>query len=188
MLHPYAKEKVEGAVREWQEEKRDRLFDLVLHYFENGLWYETGRWFVRGYDQEDLVQIGCLSVLRAMSDWSERKGTSFKTHAWNYIKHDLQDLKSVSIVRENRISEQIWDTEILGDLLEDDNDEIAEVICKYEIERLPLTDRERVVLEGLIGGREKQEIAEKLGLSAMAISWEVKALKKNEELKKLLCL
>jgi RNA polymerase sigma factor (sigma-70 family) len=187
MLHPYEKEKVEGAVREWQEEKRDKLFDLVLHYFENGLWYETSRWFIRGYDQEDLVQIGCLAVLRAMSDWIERKGTSFKTHAWNYIRRDLQDLKSVSAIRESKISEQIWDTEILGDLLEDDGDEIADAMCKYEIERLPLTDRERVVLEGLLRGREKQEIAEKLGLSPMAISWVVKDLRGNEELKELLC-
>jgi RNA polymerase sigma factor (sigma-70 family) len=182
----YDKEKVEGAAREWQKEARDKLFDLVLRFFEDGLWYETGKWYIIGYDQEDLVQIGALSVLRALDTWREEK-SAFKTHAWNLIKRDLQDLKSVSMTRERRISEQLWDPEILGDLAIDSSEDFKEVLCRYEIERLSLTERERVVLEGLVQGQAKQDIAKKLDLSSMAISWVVKDLKANKKLKELLC-
>jgi len=186
MSQSYDQVRVESAVRKWQEKERDKLFDLVLSFFENGLWYETGRWCIMGYDQDDLVQIGCLAILRAMDTWDPAKGCTFKSHAWNYVKRDLIDLKATSSVREATVSEQLWDTEILGDICEDESDAYEDIICRYEIERLPLRERERVVLESLIEGEDKQDIAKKLGLSPMTISWDVKGLKSNRALQELL--
>jgi RNA polymerase sigma factor (sigma-70 family) len=182
----YDKDEVEDAVLQWQEKREDRLFDKILSFFENGLWYETGRWYIRGHDQEDLVQIGCLSILRSMEDWNPKGKASFKTHAWNYIKRDFQDLKSISVVRENRIQEQTYDTEIIEDILGAEPGNFKEVLCWYEIEKMPLSERERRVVKGLLGGYEKQDIAKGLKVSPMTVSWTIKDLREKVCLKKFL--
>jgi DNA-binding NarL/FixJ family response regulator len=72
-------------------------------------------------------------------------------------------------------------TEEIESVLGRDNEEKELFELNYDIERLPMTDRQRQLVKGLLLGKEKQEVAKEMDLSGSAITWEVKALKENEE-------
>jgi DNA-directed RNA polymerase specialized sigma24 family protein len=164
----------------------ESLFNQIRSKFEAGISYECSRWYVISYAPEDLVQECMLALSWAAKSWDGTRNANFNTYAWRCVKNCLQDVRNGgSVNREMKVDQAVWDTDWIDLIAFDTANDQAKVDFDYDVERLPITERQRVVLQGLRQGLLKQEIAASLKLSPMAISWEVIALRKSKEVQNL---
>jgi len=55
----------------------------------NGLIYNIIGKFFKGFDTEDLYQVGVLGVIKAYNNYKKDKGASFSTYAYKYIYGEI---------------------------------------------------------------------------------------------------
>ena len=55
----------------------------------NGLIYNIIGKFFKGFDTEDLYQVGVLGVIKAYNNYKKEKGASFSTYAYKYIYGEI---------------------------------------------------------------------------------------------------
>ncbi len=81
----------------------DELTNIILE--NQGLIYETMKYFKNYNNKDDLYQVGCIGFIKAYKNYKEDKGCKFTTYAFTYILGEMKKL-----VREDKgikISNQI---------------------------------------------------------------------------------
>ena len=185
---PLSREEEERYLKlysEGDEEARNILIErnlrLVAHIVKK--YNNTGK------DTEDLISIGTIGLIKAISTYDLAKGTRLATYAARCIENEiLMTIRSLKKTKsELSLNEPIGmdkeGNEInLLDILGSDVDEILdEVHLKIQIKNLYrainkiLKDREKVIIElryGLIDGtcKTQREIAAILGISRSYVS------------------
>lgn len=192
---PLSEDEEKNYLKEFKdgdEEARNRLIEhnlrLVAHVVRK---YENS-----GEDVEDLISIGTIGLIKAISTFDEEKGVRLATYAARCIENEvLMHLRNIKKTKQEvYIYEPIgYDKEgneiALIDVLTNDNEIIDLVDAKLQEDKIKsrmgvLTSRERQVIEmryGLFSGikETQREIAKKLGISRSYVSRiEKRALKK----------
>ena len=157
-----------------------------------------------GYDSEDLISIGTIGLIKAISTFDNEKGARLATYAARCIENEILMQIRSSKKTQNEVSLQDpigVDKEgneiALIDVIENDNESVLDKVeLKIQVKKLynlmksVLKGREKTVLElryGLLNGSGKtqKEIAKMLGISRSYVSRiEKKAINKlSNELK-----
>lgn len=165
-------------------EARQKLIEhnlrLVAHIIK--------KYYSNANDQDDLISIGTIGLIKAVSSFNGSKGTRLATYAARCIENEIlmyfRSLKKSS--QDVFISDPI-DTDKDGnvltllDVIADDSSIIDDIDTKIKIDRLgkyindALSPRERLIIElrfGL-GGRQpltQREVAQKLKISRSYVS------------------
>ena len=165
-------------------EARDVLIErnlrLVAHIVK--------KYFTQNADQEDLISIGTIGLIKGISSFDPSKGARLATYAARCIENEiLMYLRKNSGQRsEISIDEPLntdWDGNelLLSDILGTDGEEVYRpleesvdrALLRRAIEKLP--ERERLIITlrfGLESGNEQtqKEVADRLGISQSYIS------------------
>lgn len=155
------------------------------------------KYFGSGADQDDLVSIGTVGLIKAVSSFKPDKGIRLATYAARCIDNEiLMYFRGVKkIAQDVYISDPIdtdkdGNTLTLIDVIADNADIVEDLDLKLKLEKLQLylkdtlTPREMTIIRlryGLDGGREmpQREVAKKLMISRSYVSRiEKKALQK----------
>lgn len=154
-----------------------RLVAFIAKRFEN-----------TGANIEELISIGTLGLMKAVSSFNKEKNIKLATYASRCIENEILMFirKTSSQKREISIDEPLsvdWDGNelLLSDILGSDNDVVSKEMEEREerkILRMAVNDlnpRERVIIEmryGLSGKNEmtQKEVADALGISQSYIS------------------
>ncbi|MFD1435684.1 RNA polymerase sporulation sigma factor SigK [Kroppenstedtia eburnea] len=139
-------------------------------------------------DNEDLISIGTIGLIKAIESYQPNKGTKLATYAARCIENEiLMHLRSLKKARKDVSLHDPIGTDKEGneitliDVLGTDRDEIVETVqLKIEKSKIYgylhiLDEREQDVIRnrfGLSGGKEKtqREIAKELGISRSYVS------------------
>ncbi|PKM45045.1 MAG: RNA polymerase sporulation sigma factor SigK [Firmicutes bacterium HGW-Firmicutes-8] len=141
-----------------------------------------------GEDNDDLISIGTIGLIKAINTYDKGKGTRLATYAARCIENEI--LMHLRAIKKNRIEVSLYDSigvdkegnEItLIDVLGTDAEVVTDLVeASFEQRRLMekithLNNREKNVLElrfGLMNGMRKtqKEIARKLGISRSYVS------------------
>ncbi len=89
--------------------------------------------YIKGYDMEDLIQIGEMSIIKAVNMFDNLKSNSFITYVTNAIKINFYELirkniKSASVCSLNSVNKEGY--EIIDSLVSEEN--IEDEIIKEE--------------------------------------------------------
>ena len=163
---------------------RDRLVTDNLGL----VWSIVKRFAGRGYEQEDLFQIGTIGLIKAVNTFTPERNIKLATYASRCIENEiLMHLrKTVKQKLEVSLDEPLnvdWDGNelLLGDILGTDGDVVGQGI-EDEVDRQllhialnKLGAREKRIIElrfGLNGCREytQKQVADMLGISQSYIS------------------
>lgn len=146
------------------------------------------KYYTVGCDQDDLISIGTIGLIKAVSTFNSDKGIRLATYAARCIENEIlmhfRNLKKTA--QDVYISDPI-DTDKDGnaltliDVIADDSDIEEETDTKLKLEKLrvlligTLEDREKQIINmryGLNGHKEltQREIAKKLGISRSYVS------------------
>jgi RNA polymerase sporulation-specific sigma factor len=200
-LPPEEEQKYIESYKKGSEEARNILIEhnlrLVAHIVKK---YSTF-----GSDCDDLISIGTIGLIKAISTFDQDKGTRLATYAARCIENEILMQIRSSKKTQNEISLQdtigvdkegneITLIDIIGNEGESVIDEVdlkMQVRRLYSKMRLVLKKREKTVLElryGLLNGASKtqREIAKMLGISRSYVSRiEKKAIKKLSKEQKI---
>jgi RNA polymerase sporulation-specific sigma factor len=194
---PLSKEEEEKYLKlcaEGDEKARSILIErnlrLVAHIVKK--YNNTGK------DTDDLISIGTIGLIKAISTFNPSKGTRLATYAARCIENEI--LMTIRSTKKSKVEVSLHEpigvdkegNEIsLLDILGTEVDEILdEVHLKLQVKSLykainqVLKDREKSIIElryGLIGGgcKTQREIANMLGISRSYVSRiEKRAIKK----------
>ena len=160
-------------VREGDKQAENRMVEENM-----GLVYSIARRFLnRGYDAEDLTQIGAIGLIKAVKKFNPEFNVQFSTYAvpmiTGEIKRFLCDDGAVKISRTLKENAMKGDKEIrlldtiTGEEIEDG------VINKVMIDDIlsRLTEREKeIILLRYFRGKTQSEIAKIIGVSQVQIS------------------
>ena len=154
-----------------------RLVAFIAKRFEN-----------TGANIEELISIGTLGLMKAISSFNKEKNIKLATYASRCIENEILMFirKTSSQKREISIDEPLsvdWDGNelLLSDILGSDNDVVSKEMEDREERKIlhiavsELNERERIIIEmryGLINGKEmtQKEVADELGISQSYIS------------------
>lgn len=203
-LSPEEEQKFVEMYKNGDEDARNVLIErnlrLVAHVVKK--YNSTGN------DCDDLISIGTIGLIKAISTFDQDKGTRLATYAARCIENEIlmQIRSSKKIQNEVSLQDPIGvDREgneiTLIDVIGNETESVVdEVELKMQVKRLynkmkvVLKNREKMVLElryGLMNGTSKtqREIAKMLGISRSYVSRiEKKAIKKlSRELKPESC-
>ena len=184
---PLSPEEELAAVRRWQQgdtEARDTLIEhnlrLVAHI--------TKKYYAQCDDTDDLISIGTIGLIKAISTFREDKNIKLATYASRCIENEiLMYLRKIGAQKtEVSFDEPLntdWDGNelLLSDVLGTDEDEVsrpleddAELLMLQEA-LAALDERDRQIIRmrfGLPGGKEytQKEVADTMGISQSYIS------------------
>lgn len=155
------------------------------------------KYYAQSADQEDLISIGTIGLIKAISTFDHTKGIRLATYAARCVENEIlmhfrSKKKSASDVSLSDYIETGTDGTALSlmDVVSEDEDLFETISTREDIRllgkylTLVLDDRERQVIQlryGLGGGKPlpQREVAEKCGISRSYISRiEKKALEK----------
>ena len=154
-----------------------RLVAFIAKRFEN-----------TGANIEELISIGTLGLMKAVSTFNKDKNIKLATYASRCIENEILMFirKTSSQKREISIDEPLsvdWDGNelLLSDILGSDSDVVSREMEENEEKKIlrlavgELNPRERVIIEmryGLVDGNEltQKEVADALGISQSYIS------------------
>ena len=172
-------------MREDDDAARRRLIEhnlrLVAHI--------ARKYTVPGCDADDLVSIGAIGLIKAVSTFRPESGATLSTYASRCIENEILMCLRASQKRKNDVSleepvgsdsdgNEITLMDMLGTEPDAVTDEVDRRITLSRVRRIvreKLPERERIVLEmryGLLDGecRPQYEVAEKLGISRSYVS------------------
>lgn len=172
----------------------ERNLRLVAHI--------TKKYAMQGVDSDDLISIGTIGLIKAISTFNKNKGTRLATYAAKCIENEIlmyfrtEKKRKGDVYLQDPIGKDKEGNEVtLIDKLCDDNEDVfEEVDLKMQISRLydcmkqHLAKREEDVLKlryGLCGNAPltQREIAKKLKISRSYVSRiETKAINKLKEI------
>ena len=153
---------------------------LVAHIVKK--YYNTGA------DQDDMISIGTIGLIKAVSTFNADKGIHLATYASRCIENEIlmffrnQKKTAQDVFISDPIdTDKDGNTLTLIDVIADKSDIADEIDTKIKVEKLRvilpvcLTERERLIVEmrcGLCGREEltQREIAKKLNISRSYVS------------------
>ena len=153
---------------------------LVAHIVKK--YYNTGA------DQDDMISIGTIGLIKAVSTFNTDKGIHLATYASRCIENEIlmffrnQKKTAQDVFISDPIdTDKNGNTLTLIDVIADKSDIADEIDTKIKVEKLRvilpvcLTERERLIIEmryGLCGREEltQREIAKKLNISRSYVS------------------
>ena len=153
---------------------------LVAHIVKK--YYNTGA------DQDDMISIGTIGLIKAVSTFNADKGIHLATYASRCIENEIlmffrnQKKTAQDVFISDPIdTDKDGNTLTLIDVIADKSDIADEIDTKIKVEKLRvilpvcLTERERLIIEmryGLCGREEltQREIAQKLNISRSYVS------------------
>ena len=162
--------------------------DILIEHNLRLVAYIAKRFENTGANIEELISIGTVGLMKAVSTFNSEKNIKLATYASRCIENEILMFirKTASQKREVSIDEPLsvdWDGNelLLSDILGSDSDIVFKDMEEDEERRmvrsavLGLSDRERIIVElryGLINGREltQKEVADALGISQSYIS------------------
>ncbi|MDL2273209.1 RNA polymerase sporulation sigma factor SigK [Oscillospiraceae bacterium OttesenSCG-928-G22] len=171
----------------------ERNLRLVAHVIK--------KYYTQASDQDDLISIGTIGLIKAVSTFDPTKKTRLATYAGRCIENEIlmhfrskkKTAGEVSL-SDSIDSDKDGNTLLIGDTLCDDGEEALEKINYEEMQRILhrcvaecLDERERMVITLRYGLNQappltQREIAEQCGISRSYVSRiEKKALKKLNE-------
>lgn len=170
--------------RNGDNEARNELIEhnlrLVAHIVKK--YYNTGA------DQDDMISIGTIGLIKAVSTFNADKGIHLATYASRCIENEIlmffrnQKKTAQDVFISDPIdTDKDGNTLTLIDVIADKSDIADEIDTKIKVEKLRvilpvcLTERERLIIEmryGLFGREEltQREIAKKLNISRSYVS------------------
>lgn len=181
---PLSREEEAALLTRYDEEARRLLIEHNLRL----VVYIARKYESSGTPVEDLISIGTIGLIKAISTFRPEKNIKLATYASRCIQNEiLMHLRKISPLRgEVSIDEPLnvdWDGNelLLSDVLgTDEDDAVRPVEDKAErdllreaVSRLPEREREIISMRfGLDGRREmtQKEVADKLGISQSYIS------------------
>lgn len=147
------------------------------------------KYTVPGYDQDDLVSIGTVGLIKGVGTYRPGTGTQLSTYCARCIENEILMCLRASQKRKGEVSLQepigvdgegneITLIDVLGTDENEVHEQVERRVSLQDVRRLVdtcLHGRERTVIEmryGLLDGRAcaQQEVAEKLGISRSYIS------------------
>ena len=165
-------------------EARNELIEhnlrLVAHIVKK--YYNTGA------DQDDMISIGTIGLIKAVSTFNADKGIHLATYASRCIENEIlmffrnQKKTAQDVFISDPIdTDKDGNTLTLIDVIADKSDIADEIDTKIKVEKLRvilpvcLSERERLIIEmryGLFGREEltQREIAKKLNISRSYVS------------------
>ena len=165
--------------RNGDDDARNELIEhnlrLVAHIVKK--YYNTGA------DQDDMISIGTIGLIKAVSTFNTDKGIHLATYASRCIENEIlmffrnQKKTAQDVFISDPIdTDKDGNTLTLIDVIADKSDIADEIDTKIKVEKLRvilpvcLTERERLIIEmryGLFGREEltQREIAKKLNIS-----------------------
>lgn len=167
-----------------EQEARDVLIEHNLRL----VVYIAKRFENTGAGIEELVSIGTVGLIKAISTFNKGKNIKLATYASRCIENEILMFirKNSAVRREISIDEPLsvdWDGNelLLSDVLGSDNDTVSKAMEDDEEKRIVreavkmLDARERTIVEmrfGLVSGKEltQKEVADALGISQSYIS------------------
>lgn len=198
--HPLSAEeelRLVNACRQGDEDARNLLIEhnlrLVAHV--------ARKYSVNSADSDDLISIGTIGLIKAVSSYDPAKGIRLATYAARCIENEILMYLRSSKKLQNEVSlneplgtdkegNEISLIDILGceDEGVDEKVDLTQKIKKlYQLIRSVLESREQIIIRlryGLCGGcgKTQREVAESLGISRSYVSRiEKKALSKLQE-------
>ena len=153
---------------------------LVAHIVKK--YYNTGA------DQDDMISIGTIGLIKAVSTFNTDKGIHLATYASRCIENEIlmffRNQKKTAhdvFISYTIDTDKDGNTLTLIDVIADKSDIADEIDTKIKVEKLRvilpvcLTERERLIIEmryGLCGREEltQREIAKKLNISRSYVS------------------
>lgn len=157
----------------------ERNLRLVAHIIKK--YYSNSR------DQDDLVSIGTIGLIKAVTTFKPEKGTRLATYASRCIENEiLMHFRNMKKTQGDVYMDDPIETDkegnalTLSDILASDDDIVENIDTRMKtvqmlefLKRLP--SRERLILElryGLGGGKQyaQREIAQMLGISRSYVS------------------
>lgn len=170
--------------RNGDDDARNELIEhnlrLVAHIVKK--YYNTGA------DQDDMISIGTIGLIKAVSTFNADKGIHLATYASRCIENEIlmffrnQKKTAQDVFISDPIdTDKDGNTLTLIDVIADKSDIADEIDTKIKVEKLRvilpvcLTERERLIIEmryGLSGREEltQREIAKKLNISRSYVS------------------
>lgn len=170
--------------RNGDDDARNELIEhnlrLVAHIVKK--YYNTGA------DQDDMISIGTIGLIKAVSTFNADKGIHLATYASRCIENEIlmffrnQKKTAQDVFISDPIdTDKDGNTLTLIDVIADKSDIADEIDTKIKVEKLRvilpvcLTERERLIIEmryGLFGREEltQREIAKKLNISRSYVS------------------
>ena len=170
--------------RNGDDDARNELIEhnlrLVAHIVKK--YYNTGA------DQDDMISIGTIGLIKAVSTFNTDKGIHLATYASRCIENEIlmffrnQKKTAQDVFISDPIdTDKDGNTLTLIDVIADKSDIADEIDTKIKVEKLRvilpvcLSERERLIIEmryGLCGREEltQREIAKKLNISRSYVS------------------
>ena len=146
------------------------------------------KYYTANCDQDDLISIGTIGLIKAVSTFNSGKGIRLATYAARCIENEIlmyfrnQKKAAQDVYISDPIdTDKDGNTLTLIDIIADDSDVIEEIETKVRVEKLrtlletKLDKREKQIISmryGLNGEKEltQREIAKKLGISRSYVS------------------
>ena len=196
---PFTKEEEKECfkkIKEGDSKAKDELIEhnlrLVVHIIKK--YYSLDK------DQDDLISIGTIGLIKAANSFNYEKGTKFATYAarcidneilmhFRHLKKSKQEISLSTPVDQDKDGNELT----LMDIMADKNELSDEIDCCMKKEQLSsiiekyLTDREKEIIYmrygiGNNGDLTQKEVAKRLSISRSYVSRiEKKALEKLKE-------
>ena len=162
--------------------------DVLIEHNLRLVAYIAKRFENTGANIEELISIGTVGLMKAVSTFNSDKNIKLATYASRCIENEILMFirKSSSQKKEISIDEPLsvdWDGNelLLSDILGSESDVVSKSMEEDEEKKIVreavgrLSDRERIIIElryGLLSGREltQKEVADMLGISQSYIS------------------
>ena len=162
--------------------------DILIEHNLRLVAYIAKRFENTGANIEELISIGTVGLVKAITTFNSDKNIKLATYASRCIENEILMFirKASSRKKEISIDEPLsvdWDGNelLLSDILGSDSDVVTKDMEEAEERRIvreavsDLSDRERIIVElrfGLGGGKEltQKEVADALGISQSYIS------------------
>ncbi len=172
------------ALKAGDEQARKTLIERNLRL----VVYVAKRFENTGVGIEDLVGIGAVGLIKAVSTFDPDKNIKLATYASRCIENEILMFLRKTAARKTEVSldeplNTDWDGNelLLGEVLGTDEDAVMQpleeetdrLLLRRAVSRLPGRERRIIVMRfGLAGGREKtqKEVADDLGISQSYIS------------------
>lgn len=183
-LSPAKEEELLKKSRDGDLDARNKLIEhnlrLVAHIVK--------KYYNSGADQDDLISIGTIGLIKAVSTFNADKGIHLATYAARCIENEiLMYFRNQKKTAQDVFISDPIDTDKDGnaltliDVIADGGDIAEEIDTKIKLEKLRviltgcLDERERKIIEmryGLYGGEEltQRDIAKRLGISRSYVS------------------
>lgn len=145
--------------------------DLLLNRYKSLVRAQSRMRFLIGGDEEDLIQEGMIGLYKAVRDYDESRGASFKTFATLCISRQMAKAVETSGREKNRplnssvaLTDEEWESQ-----MKDEINSPEAIVLNQESEnelltkiKKSLSPMEQRVLDLYLTGADYREIAEKI--------------------------